>query len=142
MPIWEYVETTERSPEEIARLQEDLGAALREAVGEQWVTMDPLILDTHAWHYLAQAASSSNCIERPLAVVLPATTAEVAAMLPRDRAYCARRLPTMIVSSDGRQQVAAIVSSLRQFESHAVNLVHSVRPDDAHVFDEGGLRIV
>ena len=81
MPIFEYAEANQRSPEEVARLQADLLAALREAVGERWVTMDPLILDTYAWQYLAEMASGSNYMERPLAVVLPATTAEVAAIV-------------------------------------------------------------
>ncbi len=54
MPIFEYAEAIQRSPEEVARLQADLLAALREAVGERWVTMDPLILDTYAWQYLAE----------------------------------------------------------------------------------------
>ena len=81
MPIWEYAETIERSPEELAQLQQDLLGALREAVGERWVTMDPLILDTYAWQYLAEAASGTNYMERPLAVVLPATTVEVAAVV-------------------------------------------------------------
>jgi glycolate oxidase len=81
MPIWEYGEATERSPEELARLEQDVLAALREAVGERWVTMDPLILDTYAWQYLAEAASGGSYMERPLAVVLPASTGEVAAIV-------------------------------------------------------------
>ncbi|MFV1966050.1 MAG: HEAT repeat domain-containing protein, partial [Pirellulaceae bacterium] len=35
-------------------------------------------------------------------------TAEVAEMPPSDRAYCVQRLPTMIVSSNGERQAAAI----------------------------------
>ena len=41
MPIWEYADATERSPEEIAQLQLDLLAALREAVGAETAGRTP-----------------------------------------------------------------------------------------------------
>lgn len=81
MPIFEYEDTAERSPEELAELEKDLLAGLQEAVGERWVSTDPLILDTYAWQYLAEMAAGSNYMERPLAVVLPGNTEEVAAVV-------------------------------------------------------------
>ncbi|RME50530.1 MAG: FAD-binding oxidoreductase [Deltaproteobacteria bacterium] len=54
---------------------------LREIVGERWVSIDPAILDTYAWQYLAEAVQGTHYMPRPLAVVLPANTEEVAAVV-------------------------------------------------------------
>jgi len=67
-----------RSPEEIATLRETALSELRKAVGERWVTGDPHILDTYTWQYIAELTSGTNYMERPLAVVLPSCTEEVA----------------------------------------------------------------
>lgn len=81
MPLFDYADAIERTPEALAALRVSLLAGLQEAGGERWVSMDPLILDTYAWQYLAEMASGSNYMARPLAVVLPATTEEVAAVV-------------------------------------------------------------
>jgi glycolate oxidase len=69
---------TTGTPEQAAALRERIGAALREIVGERWVTTDPMILDTYTWQYGAETVTSSQWMERPLAVVLPADTEQVA----------------------------------------------------------------
>ncbi len=61
-----------------AALRERVGGALREIVGERWVSTDPMILDTYTWQYQAEAVTGTRWMERPLAVVLPADTEQVA----------------------------------------------------------------
>lgn len=68
-------------PEQAAAKREKVAAGLAEIVGERWVTIEPAILDTYCWQYLAEAASGSRWMFRPLAVVLPETTEEVAAIV-------------------------------------------------------------
>jgi len=53
-------------------------AELSEVVGARWVKDDPQILDTYTWQYIAELTTGTNYMERPLAVVLPANTEEVA----------------------------------------------------------------
>jgi len=53
-------------------------AEFSDVVGPRWVTADPLILDTYTWQYIAEMMTGNNYAERPLALVLPADTAEVA----------------------------------------------------------------
>jgi len=67
-----------RSREESAELRRRALAELSDAVGPRWVTADPLLLDTYTWQYIAEMTTGSNYAERPLAVVLPADTDEVA----------------------------------------------------------------
>ncbi|MBI2889566.1 MAG: FAD-binding oxidoreductase [Nitrospirae bacterium] len=55
--------------------------ALAEIVGKRWVETDPAVLDTHAWQYIAEAVTGSHYMPRPVAIVLPANTAEVAAIV-------------------------------------------------------------
>ena len=66
---------------EVAARRARVGQALAEAVGADWVETDPCILDTYAWQYIAEAATGSNYMPRPLAVVLPADTEQVAAVV-------------------------------------------------------------
>ncbi len=70
-----------RSAEQVTALRERVKKALVEVVGKRYVQTDPLILDTYAWQYVAEAITGSNYMGRPLAVVLPADTAEVAAVV-------------------------------------------------------------
>jgi hypothetical protein len=68
----------DRSPEEIEALRQTALAELGKVVGERWITADPHILETYTWQYIAELTSGTNYMERPLAVVLPETTEEVA----------------------------------------------------------------
>ena len=68
----------DRSPEEVAALREAVVGELRRIAGERWVTADPHILDTYTWQYIAELSTGTNYMERPLAVVLPETTEQVA----------------------------------------------------------------
>ena len=68
----------DRSPEEIEVLRERAATELREIVGDRWVTTDPHIIDTYTWQYIAELTTGTNYMERPLAVVLPRSTEEVA----------------------------------------------------------------
>jgi glycolate oxidase len=72
------IQRNDRSPEEIAVLRETAVAELGRIVGERWVIADPHILDTYTWQYIAELTTGTNYMERPLAVVLPASTEEVA----------------------------------------------------------------
>lgn len=56
-------------------------AELATVVGEAWVHSDPAVLDAYAWQYLAEAASGTQYMPRPLAIVLPADSREVAAVV-------------------------------------------------------------
>jgi glycolate oxidase len=73
-----YTYQDERRPEEIDELRQSVLTELGEIVGKRWVTADPLILETYTWQYIAELTTGTNYMERPLAVVLPATTEEVA----------------------------------------------------------------
>jgi hypothetical protein len=55
--------------------------ALAAAVGEPWLQTDPCLLDTYAWQYVAEAVTATQYMPRPVAVVLPANTQEVAAVV-------------------------------------------------------------
>lgn len=71
----------QRSPEQTERLRLELVEALVKDVGADWVYDDPAVLDTYAWQYVAEAATGSQYMPRPLAVVLPADTHEVSAVV-------------------------------------------------------------
>jgi hypothetical protein len=73
--------TVELPPDEAAALRARVGDGLAEIVGDRWVATEPAILDTYCWQYLAEAAVGDRWMYRPLAVVLPATTEEVAAIV-------------------------------------------------------------
>jgi hypothetical protein len=66
------------SAEDFSKISADVAAELREVVGSRFVSNDPAVLDTYAWQYVAEAVSGENYILRPLAVVLPKDTGEVA----------------------------------------------------------------
>jgi len=66
-----------RTPEEIEALRRSVVQGLEQAVGAKWVATDPLILDTYAWQYVAEFATGTNYVARPLAVVLPGSAEEV-----------------------------------------------------------------
>ena len=66
------------SAEDFKKASAEVTAELREIVGSRWVNNDPAALDTYAWQYVAEAVSGENYILRPLAVVLPKDTQEVA----------------------------------------------------------------
>jgi hypothetical protein len=68
----------DRSPEQIEALRRTALAELRAVVGERWITADPHILETYTWQYIAELSTGTNYMERPLAVVLPETTEQVA----------------------------------------------------------------
>jgi hypothetical protein len=70
-----------RSETELEKLREVLFPALEAALGETWVYTDPAVLDTYAWQYIAEAVTGSHYMPRPLVVVLPADTQEVAAVV-------------------------------------------------------------
>jgi hypothetical protein len=70
-----------RTREEREELRKRALSALTAVVGEKWVTNDPLILDTYAWQYIAEFASGTNYIGRPLAVVLPANREEISGII-------------------------------------------------------------
>ena len=70
-----------RSESELEKLREVLIPALVAALGERWVHTDPAVLDTYAWQYIAEAVTGSNYMPRPLAVTLPGSTQEVAAVV-------------------------------------------------------------
>lgn len=55
--------------------------ALIRLLGERWVATDPCILDTYAWQMNAETVVNSRFLPRFLAVVLPADTEEVAAVV-------------------------------------------------------------
>lgn len=79
-----YVGTTHtetRSAAEVEEMRSRVVAALEDVVGERWVETDPLVLDTYARQYIAELTTGSNYMERPLAVVLPESTEEVAAVV-------------------------------------------------------------
>jgi glycolate oxidase len=71
----------DRTPEEVAALRETAVRELKQAVGERWVTADPQLLDTYTWQYIAELTTGTNYMERPLTVVLPSSTEEVAAVV-------------------------------------------------------------
>jgi hypothetical protein len=107
----------DRSAEEIAALRDNAVRGLRSIVGERWVSADPHILDTYAWQYIAELSSGTNYMERPLAVVLPACTEEVAeivklcnrlgcqykALTTGLGAWCAPTRPNFVVQIDLRR---------------------------------------
>ncbi|MCC7077439.1 MAG: FAD-binding oxidoreductase [Acidimicrobiia bacterium] len=64
--------------EEAAALRDEVVAELALVVGDRWVTAEPAILDGYAWQYLAEAATGERWMARPLAVVLPGCTEDVA----------------------------------------------------------------
>lgn len=65
--------TAEEAQQRDAFLQE-----LTQIVEAQYVSSDPVLLDSYAWQYLAEVATGSHYMPRPLAVVLPANTEQVA----------------------------------------------------------------
>ncbi len=69
------------SPEEAWELSRKVAAELSAIVGERHVDNDPCVMDTYAWQYVAEAATGDNYIMRPLCVVLPGSTEEVAAVV-------------------------------------------------------------
>jgi len=71
----------DRSPEDIEALRGTAVAELAGVVGERWVTADPHILDTYTWQYIAELSTGTNYMERPLAVVLPENTEQVAGIV-------------------------------------------------------------
>jgi len=71
----------DRTPEEREALRKSVVQGLEEAVGAKWVATDPLIMDTYAWQYVAEFATGTNYVARPLAVVLPGSTEEVSAVV-------------------------------------------------------------
>jgi glycolate oxidase len=73
-----YSYRDDRSPDEIEALRCTALAELGRVVGERWVTADPHILETYTWQYIAELSTGTNYMERPLAVVLPETTEQVA----------------------------------------------------------------
>ncbi|MEW5733630.1 MAG: FAD-binding oxidoreductase [Thermodesulfobacteriota bacterium] len=77
MTVFGHVQQDDRTPEEVTALRERVTRELIAALGERWVSTDPLILDTYTWQYVAEIATGTNYMERPLAVVLPANTEEV-----------------------------------------------------------------
>jgi hypothetical protein len=60
---------------------DDFLAELRGLVGDRWVHNDPCVLDSYAWHMGAEGIVGSHFMPRAIAVVLPADTAEVAAIV-------------------------------------------------------------
>ena len=68
----------ERSPEQVAAMRRSVLEQLGAVVGERWVSADPHILDTYTWQYIAELSTGTNYMERPLALVLPETTEQVA----------------------------------------------------------------
>jgi hypothetical protein len=55
--------------------------ALTAILGEQWVATDPCLLDTYAWQMNAETVVEGRFLPRFMAVVLPADTREVAAVV-------------------------------------------------------------
>jgi glycolate oxidase len=51
---------------------------MKKLLGEKWVLDDPLLLDTYSWQYVAEFTCGSFYAPRPLCVVLPGSTEEVA----------------------------------------------------------------
>ena len=78
MAVTGAVTKDDRSKEEIEELSKKAMSELVKAVGPRWVKNDPQILDTYTWQYIAELTTGTNYMERPLAVVLPANTEEVA----------------------------------------------------------------
>lgn len=74
-------EARDRTDSEVGVVREKVLNELAEVVGQRYVTADPLILDTYAWQYVAEAITGSNYMGRPLAVVLPKSTEQVAAVV-------------------------------------------------------------
>ncbi len=70
-----------RAREQIDSLRRAVHAEIAEAIGAAWVYTDPAVLDTYAWQYVAEAATGSNYMPRPLAIALPADTREVSAIV-------------------------------------------------------------
>lgn len=64
--------------EEAEELSRRVAADLATIVGAKWVASDPAVLDTYSWQYLSEAATGTRWMFRPLVVVMPATTEEVA----------------------------------------------------------------
>lgn len=60
---------------------------LRDVVGARWVHTDPCILDSYAWHMNAETLVGGHFMPRAVAVVLPASTSEVAAIVKVCRAH-------------------------------------------------------
>jgi glycolate oxidase len=70
--------------------------ALEEIVGAQHVSDDPAILDSYAFQYLAELVrpGQSPYMPRPVAVVMPATTEEVQAIVKLANAHRLKVKPT------------------------------------------------
>ncbi len=79
-------EASTLTDEEAAALRARVLDGLAEIVGGRWVSAEPAVLDTYSWQYLAEAATGQRWMFHPLAVVLPATTEEVAGIVK----YCNR----------------------------------------------------
>lgn len=67
-----------RTPEEKRALWDTVIPELKKALGAEWVMDDPLLLDTYSWQYVAEFTSGSFYAPRPMCVVLPSATEEVA----------------------------------------------------------------
>jgi glycolate oxidase len=81
MAVTGAIHRDDRSIEEVAKLRQTAASELIKVVGPRWVKNDPQILDTYTWQYIAELTTGTNYMERPLAIVMPANTEEVAGVV-------------------------------------------------------------
>jgi len=72
-----FLAEDKRTPEEIEELKKNVQSELREVIDPKWVTTDPLMLDTYSWQYVAEFATGTHYVGRPLAVVLPGNNEDI-----------------------------------------------------------------
>lgn len=81
MTMFGKVKESTLTPEEADALRKETADILAGIVGETWVTIDPMQLDTYSWQYAAEAITGSTWMPRPLAVALPGTAEEISAIV-------------------------------------------------------------
>lgn len=72
-----FIAEDKRTPEEIEELKKNVQSELREVIDPKWIITDPLMLDTYSWQYVAEFATGTHYVGRPLAVAVPGSNEEI-----------------------------------------------------------------